>query len=78
MDTAADEVVDLCRDLLRIDTSNTGDTATSVGERVAAEYVAEKLSEVGIAAEIYESAPRRAPRCRSMPPSRNSTPASPR
>ncbi len=61
MDTAAaDEVVGLCRDLLRIDTSNTGDTATSVGERVAAEYVAEKLDEVGIAAEIYESAPRRA------------------
>src|SRR4051794_23420941 len=58
--TAADEVVDLCRDLLRIDTSNTGDTTTSVGERVAAEYVAEKLAEAGVAAEIHESAPRRA------------------
>ena len=57
---AADEVVELCRDLLRIDTSNTGDPATTVGERVAAEYVAEKLAEVGIAAELHESAPGRA------------------
>jgi acetylornithine deacetylase/succinyl-diaminopimelate desuccinylase-like protein len=57
---AADEVVELCRDLLRIDTSNTGDPATTAGERVAAEYVAEKLAEVGIAAELHESAPGRA------------------
>ncbi|HEX5542651.1 MAG TPA: M20/M25/M40 family metallo-hydrolase [Micromonospora sp.] len=55
-----DEVVDLCRDLLRIDTTNTGDTATSAGERIAAEYVAEKLAEVGVESQIYESAPRRA------------------
>jgi acetylornithine deacetylase/succinyl-diaminopimelate desuccinylase-like protein len=59
-DAAADEVVEFCRDLLRIDTSNTGDNATSAGERVAAEYVAEKLSEVGIACELHESAPGRA------------------
>ncbi|MGW0433520.1 M20/M25/M40 family metallo-hydrolase [Micromonospora sp. NPDC003197] len=58
--TAVDEVVDLCRDLLRIDTSNTGDNATSAGERVAAEYVAEKLAEVGVASRIHESAPGRA------------------
>ena len=51
-----DEVVDLCRDLLRIDTTNTGDNATSAGERRAAEYVAEKLAEVGIAPVIHESA----------------------
>ncbi|WP_405095902.1 M20/M25/M40 family metallo-hydrolase [Micromonospora sp. NBC_01412] len=56
----ADEVVDLCRDLLRIDTTNTGDNATSVGERAAAEYVAEKLAEVGVDAVIHESAPGRA------------------
>ncbi|WP_091556842.1 M20/M25/M40 family metallo-hydrolase [Micromonospora pattaloongensis] len=55
-----DEVVELCRDLLRIDTTNTGDNATSTGERVAAEYVADKLAEVGIAAEIHEAAPGRA------------------
>jgi len=58
--TAVDEVVDLCRDLLRIDTSNTGDNATSAGERVAAEYVAEKLAEVGVESVIHESAPGRA------------------
>ena len=58
--TAESEVVDLCRDLLRIDTSNTGDTTTSAGERDAAEYVAAKLAEVGVQGEIYESAHRRA------------------
>jgi acetylornithine deacetylase/succinyl-diaminopimelate desuccinylase-like protein len=58
--SAADEVVDICRDLLRIDTSNTGDPRTTVGERVAAEYVAAKLSDVGIDVELHESAPRRA------------------
>ncbi|MEU7904809.1 M20/M25/M40 family metallo-hydrolase [Actinoplanes sp. NPDC049118] len=58
--SAADEVVDLCRDLLRIDTTNTGDPRTTVGERAAAEYVAGKLTEVGIEVELHESAPRRA------------------
>ncbi|MGC4896754.1 M20/M25/M40 family metallo-hydrolase [Micromonospora sp. DT31] len=57
---ATDEVVGLCRDLLRIDTTNTGDNDTSAGERRAAEYVAEKLAEVGVEAEIHESAPGRA------------------
>src|SRR3954447_16051060 len=59
-DTAVDEVTGLCRDLLRIDTSNTGDPRTTAGERVAAEYVAEKLTEVGIEVGIHESAPKRA------------------
>ncbi|BBH71240.1 peptidase M20 [Actinoplanes sp. OR16] len=58
--TAVDEVVDLCRDLLRIDTTNTGDPRTTVGERVAAEYVAEKLGEAGIESKLLESAPKRA------------------
>jgi acetylornithine deacetylase/succinyl-diaminopimelate desuccinylase-like protein len=57
---AAADVVDLCQDLLRIDTTNTGDNATSAGERAAAEYVAGKLAEVGVVAQIHESAPRRA------------------
>lgn len=57
--SATDEVVDLCRDLLRIDTTNTGDNATSAGERAAAEYVAGKLAEVGVEAQIRESAPGR-------------------
>ena len=40
---AEDEVVTLASELIRIDTTNTGDPATLVGEREAAEYVAEKL-----------------------------------
>ncbi|MBE7324429.1 M20/M25/M40 family metallo-hydrolase [Nocardioides sp. Y6] len=55
---AAAEVVDLCRDLIRIDTSNPGD-GTGPGERRAAEHVASLLDEVGIASEIIESAPGR-------------------
>jgi acetylornithine deacetylase/succinyl-diaminopimelate desuccinylase-like protein len=61
-ETATDptaEVIDICRDLLRIDTTNTGDTTTSKGERRAAEYVAAKLSEVGLEPTIVESAPGR-------------------
>ncbi|MFI5891351.1 M20/M25/M40 family metallo-hydrolase [Actinoplanes sp. NPDC051513] len=58
--TAAEEVTGICRDLLRIDTTNTGDQSTTVGERVAAEYVAAKLDEAGIGYELHESAPRRA------------------
>jgi acetylornithine deacetylase/succinyl-diaminopimelate desuccinylase-like protein len=53
------EVIDICRDLLRIDTTNTGDTTTSKGERHAAEYVAAKLSEVGLDPTLVESAPGR-------------------
>ena len=58
--TAADEVTGICRDLLRIDTTNTGDQETTVGERVAAEHVAALLDEAGIGYELHESAPRRA------------------
>ncbi|GGK42252.1 peptidase M20 [Pilimelia terevasa] len=54
------DVVRLCADLLRIDSTNTGDPATTVGERAAAEYVAAALAEVGVRAELYESAPGRA------------------
>src|SRR4051794_7750820 len=57
--TAVDEVVEICRDLLRIDTTNTGDTRTSAGERAAAEYVAAKLAEVGLTPDIRESTPGR-------------------
>ncbi|GAA4605468.1 M20/M25/M40 family metallo-hydrolase [Actinoallomurus liliacearum] len=52
--SAEDEVVQLCSDLIRIDTSNPGDHS-GPGERVAAEYVAEKLAEVGLEPKIYES-----------------------
>ncbi|CAM5661650.1 peptidase M20 [Streptomyces narbonensis] len=52
--TGENEVVDLCRDLIRIDTSNYGDHS-GPGERAAAEYVAEKLAEVGLEPKIIES-----------------------
>ena len=45
------EVVGLLSDLLRIDTSN-----PSRAERPAAEWVAEKLGEVGIEAQFLEAA----------------------
>jgi acetylornithine deacetylase/succinyl-diaminopimelate desuccinylase-like protein len=56
---AEDEVVELCRDLIRIDSTNAGDNA-GPGERAAAEYVAEKLAEVGLEVAILESDDRRA------------------
>src|SRR5438128_9802187 len=52
------EVVDLCRELIRIDTSNFGDDS-GPGERKAAEYVAGLLDEVGIESRLYESEPGR-------------------
>ncbi len=48
------DVVELCRDLIRIDTSNPGKT-----ERPAAEYVAEKLAEVGLEPTVFDCAPGR-------------------
>src|SRR2546423_8165528 len=60
MPESAEEVVDFCRDLIRIDTTNTGDPATCAGERAAAEHVAALLDEVGLVPEIRESAPGRA------------------
>ncbi|MFD5799301.1 M20/M25/M40 family metallo-hydrolase [Streptomyces diastatochromogenes] len=57
--TGEDEVVDLCRELIRFDTSNYGDHS-GPGERKAAEYVAEKLAEVGLEPKIFESHPGRA------------------
>ena len=43
-------VVGICRDLIRIDTSNPG-----AAERPAAEYVARRLSDAGLEPRIYES-----------------------
>lgn len=57
MDTA--ETVQICRDLIAIDTTNYGDSS-GPGERKAAEYVAGALEEVGINAVILESEPGRA------------------
>ena len=57
--TAQSEVLEICRDLIRIDTSNFGDDS-GPGERAAAEHVAALLGEVGIESEIIEAAPGRA------------------
>ncbi|MEV6049944.1 M20/M25/M40 family metallo-hydrolase [Streptomyces sp. NPDC052107] len=57
--TGEDEVVDLCRELIRFDTSNYGDHS-GPGERKAAEWAAEKLAEVGLEPKIFESHPGRA------------------
>jgi acetylornithine deacetylase/succinyl-diaminopimelate desuccinylase-like protein len=56
--TAQDEVVDICRDLVRIDTSNPGDHS-GPGERAAAEYVAGFLAGAGIEPVVLESHPKR-------------------
>jgi acetylornithine deacetylase/succinyl-diaminopimelate desuccinylase-like protein len=55
MATDEQDVVEICRDLIRIDTSNPGP-----GERVAAEYVATRLSNAGLTPRILESEPGRA------------------
>jgi len=56
--TAQDEVVGICRELIRIDTSNPGDHS-GPGEREAAEHVAALLAEVGLEPELLESHPKR-------------------
>ena len=55
----AAEVVELCQELIRIDTSNYGN-GDGPGERKAAEYVAGLFDEVGIESTIIEGAPGRA------------------
>src|SRR4051812_32534757 len=54
----AAEVVDLCGDLIRIDTTNPGD-GSGPGERKAAEHGAALLADVGIGAEGHEPEPGR-------------------
>lgn len=56
--TPESEVVDICRELIRIDTSNYGDEP-GPGERKAAEYVATLLDEVGVASHVVEAVPGR-------------------
>lgn len=55
LDAVADEAVALTSELIQIDSTNTGDPDTLVGERAAAEYVAEKLTEVGYEITYVES-----------------------
>ena len=59
MSAAQDEAVGILQDLIRFESVNDG-TGRGKGEREAAEYVAAKLEEVGLQAEVFESAPNRA------------------
>jgi acetylornithine deacetylase/succinyl-diaminopimelate desuccinylase-like protein len=52
-----EEAVAICQDLIRIPSVNYGEGKGD--ERAVAEYVVASLSEVGISAEIFESAPNR-------------------
>jgi len=52
-----DDVVKLCQELIQIPSVNFGEGKGD--EKAAAEYVAAKMKEVGIASKIYESAPNR-------------------
>ncbi|GAA2956525.1 M20/M25/M40 family metallo-hydrolase [Glutamicibacter bergerei] len=69
-----EEVVEICRKLITIDTTNFGDN-NSRGEREAADYIARLLSEVGLDSTIYESAPGRANLLTRIPGSHRSLPA---
>ena len=53
-----DRVVEICRDLIRIDTTNRGGNV-SVGEPEAAEYCARLMAEAGMIPRFFESAPGR-------------------
>jgi acetylornithine deacetylase/succinyl-diaminopimelate desuccinylase-like protein len=48
---AQEEAISICRDLIRIDTTNRDGSGE---EREAAEYVAEKLEDVGLKCDIFE------------------------
>jgi acetylornithine deacetylase/succinyl-diaminopimelate desuccinylase-like protein len=54
------ETIDIVRDLIRIESVNTGDPATiGDGETRAARYVQERLEEVGVTGEFVEATPGR-------------------
>ncbi|KAA8965004.1 MAG: M20/M25/M40 family metallo-hydrolase [Mycobacterium sp.] len=51
----ADDVVDVVSTLIRFDTTNTGDAATTKGEAECAQWVADQLQDVGYEVEYVES-----------------------
>ena len=55
-----DEVVRICQELIRIDTSNYGD-GSGPGERAAAEYAAGLIEEVGLSRRFRGRSPRISP-----------------
>jgi len=68
------DAVEICRGLIRIDTTNFGGNK-GAGELEAARYVAELFDEDGLDAQIYESAPGRANVVLRIPGSDPSLPA---
>jgi acetylornithine deacetylase/succinyl-diaminopimelate desuccinylase-like protein len=52
-----EETVSICQDLIRIPSVNFGEGRGD--EKAVAEYIVASLAEVGIASQIYESAPNR-------------------
>ena len=59
-ETLDEEVVRICRELIRIDTTNKGSYPDAANERPAADLVVELLREVGLEPQLYESEPGRA------------------
>jgi acetylornithine deacetylase/succinyl-diaminopimelate desuccinylase-like protein len=72
--SAENEVAGICRELIRIDTTNLGDHS-GPGERAAAEYVAGLLSEAGAEPAIFESHPKRSSLVARIPGEDPSRPA---
>jgi acetylornithine deacetylase/succinyl-diaminopimelate desuccinylase-like protein len=73
MTTLEQDVVDDCSTLIRFDTSNFGE-GKSHGERDAAEWVAEQLTDCGYSPQIFESEPGRASTVVRIPGSDPSAP----
>jgi acetylornithine deacetylase/succinyl-diaminopimelate desuccinylase-like protein len=71
---ALTDVIEICRDLIRFDTSNYG-TNEGPGERKAAEYVAERMTNAGLQPDVFESAPGRTSVVARMSGSDSSLPA---
>lgn len=67
------DVIEICRDLIRIPSVNYGDGRGDEAE--VSRYVQRKLQEVGISAEIFESAPNRCNVIANIPGSDRSLPS---
>ncbi len=73
-DTELDATARIARDLIRIDTTNWGE-GKSVGETIAAEYVEAELRRLGLAPELFDSAPGRTSVVARVPGRDSSRPA---
>lgn len=73
-DAVVAETVELCSRLIRFDTSNFGG-GNARGERAAAEWVAERLTDAGYRPEVLEGAPGRASTVARIPGADRDAPA---